>query len=326
MKTLVTGGTGFIGSHLIERLTERGDEVTCIAKDRLNVTALETLGIRMVLGDLNNGIAWDRVLDGVDCIYHLAGVTRARSYEEYYQGNHLATKRLMEICRNNSRGIKRIVYLSSLAAVGPSPDGLPLDESAPMHPVSDYGESKKRGEMEVRKAQDILPITIIRPSAVYGPREVNMLEYMRLIKRGIHPLIGFRKKYLSLVHVSDLVDGLISAATSPEAIGQTYFLASEESYTNEDIGEAIGRAVSVRPIPLRVPHSLVYAIGAIGTCVAKTSGNQVFLNLQKARECVQRAWVCSVAKAKKDLGYRQSVSLGDGMASTYAWYRQNGWM
>lgn len=177
MKVLVTGGTGFIGSTLIERLRSRGDEVTSVAKDRLNLSLLEALGVQVVLGDLNEANGWDRILAGVECVYHLAGVTRAQSSREYYEGNHLATRRLLELCLQYCPGLERFLYVSSLAAVGPALNSEPVEETTPYHPVSHYCRSKMQGEMEVLQVHDRLPVTIVRPSAVYGPRERDMYEY-----------------------------------------------------------------------------------------------------------------------------------------------------
>jgi len=324
MKTLVTGGTGFIGSHLVERLTERGEQVICVAKDRLNAVALEKIGATIVLGDLTNGVDWGKLFSGVDRIYHLAGVTRASSMRDYYDGNHLATQKFMEMCHTYCPPNTRLIYLSSLTAVGPSANGVPLEEDAPFRPVSHYGKSKMLGELEVRKESSYLSTTIIRPSAVYGPREMDMLQYMRLIHRGIHPIIGFKKKYLSLIHVRDLIDGILLAADSPLAKGKTYFLGSEHPYTNEDIGSAMAATLSADPMLVHVPHWIVYSIGALGGIVAKTFGKKVLFNIQKARECVQPAWVCSIRKAMAEIGFRQRISLEEGMATTYRWYKRHG--
>jgi nucleoside-diphosphate-sugar epimerase len=325
MKVLVTGGTGFIGSRLIERLRRRGDEVICVAKDRLNAAFLESLNVPVILGDLNNGIGWDAILDGVDSIYHLAGVTRAKSWNEYYEGNYHATKRLVEICIAHCTSLKRFVYVSSLAAVGPSPDGEPVTEETRYHPVSHYGKSKMLGEMEVVKARDRLPITVVRPSAVYGPRERDMYKYMRLILVGIQPLIGFRRKLLSLIHSDDLVDGILLTGEHPHAVGEKYFLGSEVCYSIEDIGDAIARAVQKKPMKVRMPHALVYTAGVAAEVFGRITRKQTFFNLQKARESVQTAWTCSVEKARTQLGFRQKVSLEDGMLRTYLWYCDNGW-
>lgn len=326
MKILVTGGTGFIGSHLIERLSRDGHTVKCVAKDRLNLAMLEAANAEVVLGDLNNGMGWDTMLDDVDYIYHLAGMTRARSPRDYYEGNYCATKRFMEVCVSHCRNLKRLVYVSSLAAVGPSLDGQPTTEETPYHPVSHYGKSKMLGEGEVLKASGRLPVTIVRPSAVYGPRERDMYEYMRMIIRGIQPLIGFRQKFLNLIHSDDLVRGILLAADHPRAEGETYFLGSEVSYTTADIGKAIALAVQKSPVCFHVPHTLVYVIGALSELVGRMTGKQIFFNLQKARESVQPAWICSVKKAKEHLGFRQEVGLEEGMAQTYRWYRENGWL
>lgn len=326
MKALVTGGTGFIGSHLIERLRQRGNEVKCVAKDKLNAAFLESLDVEVVLADLNNGVGWDSVLEGVECIYHLAGVTRVQSSREYYEGNYFATKRLLEVCGAHCDTLKRFVYVSSLAAVGPSLDGKPVTEKTPHHPVSHYGKSKMMAELEVVRARDRLPVTIVRPSAVYGPRERDMYEYMRLILLGIQPLIGFRKKFLNLIHSDDLVDGILLAAEHPRALGEIYFLGSEKSYTSFEIGNAIAHALHKYPIRIRIPHALVHVVGAIATVVGHLTGKQIFFNIQKARESVQSAWTCCVEKAKSHLGFQQRIGLDEGMQKTFCWYRENGWL
>lgn len=326
MKVLVTGGTGFIGSTLIERLRSRGDEVTCVAKDRLNLSLLEALGVQVVLGDLNEANGWDRILAGVECVYHLAGVTRAQSSREYYEGNHLATRRLLELCLRPYPGLQRFLYVSSLAAVGPALNSEPVEETTPYHPVSHYCRSKMQGEMEVLQVRDRLPVTIVRPSAAYGPRERDMYEYMKLISHGIQPLIGFRRKLLNLVHSSDLVEGILLAAASPRAIGETYFLGSNESYTTKEIGRSIANVVHSRPFRVHLPHVLLYSIGAVAQTAGTLLHRQVFFNLQKARELVQPAWICSIQKAQSHLGFRPRLSLDAGMRMTYRWYRENGWL
>jgi nucleoside-diphosphate-sugar epimerase len=326
MKILVTGGTGFIGSHLVERLRREGHEVLCVAKDVLNAQVLESIGCSVVLEDLNNGVAWESILNGVDCVYHVAGVTRCRSAHEYYEGNYRATKHFVNICSTLSPSLRRFVYVSSLTAVGPSPDGKPVSESTPYHPVSHYGKSKMLAELEVLKASDRLPVTIVRPSAVYGPRERDMYDYMRLIKKGIQPLIGLRTKFMSLIHSDDLVDGIVRAGEREIAVGNTYLLGSERVYSVREIGQAIASAVHAHPLCIGLPHWLVYSIGGIATLGGKIVHRQVFFNLEKVREGVQPAWTCTVEKAIAELGFQQRVDLVDGMRMTYSWYCSNGWM
>ncbi len=326
MNVLVTGGTGFIGCRLVERLRSRGDSVVCVAKDPLNIRTLEALGVTTVLGDLNNHIDWAATLPPIEIVYHVAGVTRASRAREYYEGNTEATRSLLAAVKCHAHHLRRFLYVSSQTAAGPSLDGAPINEEAPCHPVSDYGRSKYLAEQLVLQAADTLPITIVRPSAVYGPRERDMYDYMRTIQHGIHLLIGFKRKYVCLIHVDDLVDGVIRAAESPQALGQIYFLGSERVYDEEEVGKAIAEAVRCNPIRVHVPHTAAYVVGAVGDVAGRMFGKQVFMNIQKVREIVQTAWSCSVDKARAQIGYHQHISLADGMKTTYAWYHDNGWL
>ena len=327
MNALVTGGTGFIGSSLVKQLRQRGDRVTCVAKDPLNSAYVESLGAEVVIGDLNNGMFDRQILSEAELVLHLAGVTRARWSREYYRENFLATRRFVTFCLQHCRNLRRFVYVSSLTAVGPSPDGEPLSEaSSAYHPVSTYGKSKMLGELEVLRAAGQLPVTVIRPSAVYGPRERDLLEYFKIIRKGFQPMIGFGKKYLNIVHVDDLARGILLASDCDRAVGETYFLGSELQYTTEQIGTAIASALGRIPRRLYLPHAAVYAVGTVAGAVGKLFHRQILFNLQKARESTQRSWVCSVAKAKEHFGYSQHLSLEQGMEQTYLWYKEHGWL
>ena len=326
MKVLVTGGTGFIGSHLVERLVQEGHQVRCVAKDRLHSVFLESLGIELMLGDLNNGMDLEAMLDGVECIYHLAGVTRARVNRDYYEGNYLATKKFIEICARSSNKIKRFVHVSSQAAMGPAVNGDPVTEEDVYHPVSHYGKSKMLAEKEVLRYRDKIPITIVRPSAVYGPRDKEMLQYFLLIKKHLQPLIGFGKKWLNFVYVDDLVSGLLLAGKHSKAEGESFFIGSDTSCTNEEIGNIVASILNSKLIRIRIPHWLVFSVAAVAEGAGKLSGKPIFFNVQKAREAVQTGWIFSVAKARSRLGFAPRFSLLEGMKKTYQWYRQNGWL
>jgi nucleoside-diphosphate-sugar epimerase len=233
---------------------------------------------------------------------------------------------LLESCLRFGRNIKRFLYVSSQAAVGPSPDADPVTECSPYHPVTHYGKSKMMAELEVLKVHDRLPITIIRPSAVYGPRERDWLEYFKYIKQGIQPLMGFGKKLLSLIHSDDLVNGIVAAAESPRAEGEIYFLGSEATYSTEDIGDAVARVLNRRTLRVRIPHVLVRAVGMLSGALARLSGRAALFNYQKAIDSLQSSWVCSVEKAKSHFEFRQCVPLEDGMLRTCLWYQENGWL
>lgn len=324
MKVLVTGGTGFIGSHVVEKLCNEGFSVRCISKDLLNTEELNACDVEIIINDLNNNINWDSVLSDVDIVYHIAGVTRARYYKEYYEQNFIATKNFIKVCSEYSN-IKRFVYLSSLTAVGPELNNIKVDETTEYHPVSDYGKSKMLAELEVLKYRDKIPVTILRPSAVYGPRERNLFIYMKTIKRGFQLVIGLRKKYNNLIYVNDLADAIVSFSLNEKAQDQIYFIGSELSYSNELIGQTMSRVINKHPLNIYVPHCIVFSICGIAELIGKVFNKDVLLNIQKARELTQSRWNCSVEKAKS-IGFSPKISLYDGFFNTYSWYQKAGWL
>lgn len=326
MKVLVTGGTGFIGSRLVERLVQQGHQVRLVAKDRWNSVFLESLKVELVLGDLNDGMNVDEIVGDAECVYHLAGMVRARLNRDYYDGNYLATKNFIKVCARSSKNLKRFVYVSSLAAAGPSRNGKPLTEDAPCRPVSHYGRSKMLAEKEVLRYRDKFPISIVRPSGVYGPRDREMLQYILLVKKHLQPLIGFGTKWLNLIYVDDLVSGLLLAGEHPNAEDETFFIGSETPYRTAEIGNTVAAILNLKLIPIHIPHFAVFTVGAIGEGVARLTGKQIFFNIQKAKESVQPGWICSVQKAKSRLGFSQRVSFLEGMRRTYRWYEENGWI
>ena len=181
-------------------------------------------------------------------------------------------------------------------------------------------------EQAVLKAGDRLPISIVRPSAVYGPGDQDFFMYIRLVESGILPLIGFRTKLLNLVFVEDVVRGILLAGSSPAAVGGTFFLGSDRDYSTLEIGNAVAQVLGRQPTRVHVPHAIVLAIGALAEGFGKASGRQVFFNMQKAREAIQPAWVCSIEKARGLIGFNPQVSLIEGMHRTCAWYRIEGWL
>lgn len=323
--TLVTGGTGFIGSHLVTRLRSRGERIRCVAKHEINAASLEEMGTEVILGDLNGDLDLDSVLDGVDRVFHLAGVTRAHDTSDYYEGNVHATARLIDACVRHASTIRRLVYVSSLAAVGPAPD-LPIDEDFPCRPVSHYGRSKLLGEKEVLKARDRMAVTIVRPSAVYGPRDSDFLKYFRLVKHRLRLIAGLTPRRLSLIHVDDLIDGLILAGEHHRAANEVFFIADEDSVTTEQFALEVASAMGIRTLGIHVPAALVFVTAAIVEATGKLAGQDVLFNRQKARELVQPRWICSVAKAVERLGFCPRVSLSAGVRATLDWYLKAHWL
>lgn len=330
MKAFVTGGTGFVGSHLVEELQRRGyTEVRCLV--RSDPKWLEGLDVRLVRGDLFDAGALREGVRGVDRVFHVAGLTRAPDEAALHRANVEGTLNLLDAVREAAPEVERVLITSSLAAVGPSPEERghprPLTEADPLRPITRYGRSKAEMERRLGAEDDAPPLTIIRPPIVYGPREADIYTMIATAaKQRLFPIVGEgREPQLSLVHVRDLARGMADAAEAPEAAGQTYFLGSEHGYSWEEVRAAVLDALGRAVLKVNVPRGLVTPVGAAVEAVGRALGTYPPLNREKAREA-KHAWLCSVEKAQREIGYRQTVALGEGMAETVAWYRAQGWL
>ncbi|GBD06385.1 3 beta-hydroxysteroid dehydrogenase/Delta 5--_4-isomerase [bacterium HR21] len=328
MTVLVTGATGFIGSHLVDALLERGLPVRCIVRRQSNRRWLEGKPVELVEASLTEPDSLPRAVAGVEVVYHVAGLIAARSFEEFLRGNRDATANLITALLRHAPNLRRFVFLSSLAAVGPAASlAEPVTEETPPHPLTAYGKSKRAAEEVVLSAAAELPVTIVRPPAVYGPRDAATLPFFRSVRFGIAPLIGFRTKYLSLIHVRDLVHGILLAAEAECAVGRTYFISSEEFYTWEQLVEAAREALGRRRVVrLRVPHALVMGLATVAEVAGWVSRRPPVFDFEKGRDIIQPYWICSTERARTELGYRQRIGLAEGMFETVCWYREHGWL
>lgn len=326
MKALVTGATGFIGSHLAHLLIGKGVQVRCLIRKTSDLAWLKDLPVEYVYGDLFDETALAAAVDGVDYVYHSAGLTKAKTREEYFRRNAAGTRNLLAAVALKNPGLRRFVQISSQAAAGPSPSSTPMGEDVAAHPLTTYGKSKWDAECECHRVMNTLPVTILRPPAVYGPRDKDIFEFFKTMSRGLQPMVGFSEKYVSLIHVADLVRGFVLAAESPKAAGGTYFITSARAYGWKEIGEVTRRIIGRRAIRLRIPGFGVYMIAAVAEALALFSPKPALINFEKARDMVQDYWTCSGARAEADFGFRQEVSLEDGIRDTVQWYRQQGWI
>lgn len=326
LKALVTGANGFVGSHLVETLLSRGYRVGCLVRRTSNLRWLEGLKVDFVYGELTDKESLKRAVADKDLTFHLGGLTKAKAKEDFYRVNHLGTKNLVEAVYESHPGIKRLAYVSSQAAVGPGKDMTSLDEEAPCHPITDYGKSKLLGEETVLSYKDKLPITIIRPPAIYGPRDTEIFLFIKLVKTHIKPLFGFGESYLSIVYVKDLVRGICMAAESQKSVGQTYFIANEAPPSFSEALEGIQKALKVKTITVRIPIPLFVFAAFLSQLFSKLKGEAASFNSQKAREISSKFWICDVSKAEKELGFTPKYSLEQGLTETVDWYRQNNWL
>lgn len=322
MRAAVTGATGFVGRHLAEALLRRGDAVRCLARSTARAAELEEAGAALVPGSLEDETALVALVDGADVVYHVAGLVAAGSEAELLRVNRDGTARLARAARE--AGVERLVLVSSLAVTGPTSSGQPLDETAAERPLTPYGRSKQAAEAALRAAG--VPFTILRPPAVYGPRDAQFLRLFRLARLGLGPLPGDGRQELTLVHARDLAEALIAAAESPATLGRVYHAGHGKPVTQRGLVEAIGRAVGRRVLLLPLPRGLVRALLALSGAAARAAGRSTLLSSDKAEELLAPAWTCSSEALARNAGWRARIGLEEGLAETARWYRQAGWL
>lgn len=321
MRALVTGATGFIGSHLAEELVKRGYEVTCLVRKTSNLRWIEGLKADIVFGDCEKEDSLADIPPGFDYVFHIAGLTKARNDEEFFCANVKGTENLLRAVSKNAAGLRRFIYLSSLAAAGPGKDNIPVSEATKPMPVSNYGISKLKGEGVVQGYRDIVPATIIRPPAVYGPRDKDFFLMFRMLKKGFYPYLG--KCYYSLLYIDDLVRGIISASTTKEAEGSTYFLSDGGIYSNADIADEILSALDTRAVKVRIPRRFMEVLAKISS---RFGGDVSIINGDKIKELLHCNWTCDSSKAGAEFGFSPLVNIKEGIKWTADWYRIHQWL
>ncbi len=277
-------------------------------------------------GDLFDHEALRKAVTNVDYVYHSAGVTKAKKEAEYYRGNTEGTKNILAAVREHRPQIKRFVHVSSQAAVGPSPTREPIAEDTPAHPLTTYGRSKWLAEEECHNAVSAIPVTIVRPPVVYGPRDKDVFEFFNTMRKGLQPMVGFKEKLVSMLHVGDVVRGFVMAGESDRAAGRTYFISSRKMHGWREIGEITREVMNVGAIRVRIPVSAVYVIAACAELLALMSSKPALINFEKARDMVQDYWTASGEKAKRDFGFEQQISLAEGIRDSVEWYRKQNWL
>lgn len=320
MKALVTGATGFIGSHLVEELIKRGYDVTCLVRRTSSLKWIDGLKVNLIYGDCEEGNLTD-IPEDIEYVYHVAGLTKARKDEEFFCVNAKGTENLLRAISFRARGLKRFLYLSSLAAVGPGENGRPVNELYEPRPVSSYGKSKLEGEIiTLRYGQDI-PVTVIRPPAVYGPRDKDLFVFLRMLKRGFYPYWG--KCYYSMLYVDDLVRGMILAAENDGAVGKIYFFSDGGIYSNDELVSEMILTLNTKVVKVRVPLTMMsFFLGLAGFMTGRTS----IINKDKLREVKYSYWVCDSTRAETELGFKPKVKIKEGIKWTVDWYRIHQWI
>lgn len=325
MLALVTGSTGFIGSHLVDELLRQGIGVRIVVRPSSDLKFLPQDKIEVRTGQLQDPTFMREAVAGVDYIFHVAGTLVARDLEGFRDVNVKPTRLLLEAAVQTP-GFKRFVLVSSQGASGPSKDGRPLTEDDLPNPVSDYGRTKLEAEYVALEFKDRVPVTIVRPSAVYGPRDSNFVRLMRNLQQGFLPRFGKAERYTNLVHARDLAQGLIRAAESPNTVGQVYFVSNDRIYSYDEFVTGMEAALGCHARRPVVPEATLGLMGLVARLNKRLTGKVGLMDEQRIATVRERFWTADVSKMRRDFGWVPPTPLEAGLKETVAWYRQEGWI
>lgn len=329
---LVTGATGFVGSHVVDHLLEAGERVRVLVRATSNLRWLEGKDVEQVVADLRDADDLAAAVDGVKAVLHFGGLIAARSTAEFIEANGEGTTALAAAFRRVAPpdGSGLFLYCSSLAAGGPAPpsDRSPfphVKETDPPRPVSPYGHSKLLGEHGLDLLEGRARVVVFRPPAIYGPRDESVLKFVRWIERGWMPIPPRGEARFSLIHVTDLARASMIALRDERARG-VYYLSDGRAHSWQEIGQMIGRALGIRVREIRVPMILAKLAAAVGEVSAAFGGKPPLVSFGKIRELQQQSWVCLPEKASREFGFTPRVGIEEGMEETLRWYRKAGWL
>ncbi len=327
-KILVTGANGFIGTVLVHSLVQQGNTVRCLVRKTSVLTSLQGLDLEYVYGDLDDQEALAQAVTGVDYIFHLAGLVKAINLPTFLKTNAGGVKHILDAVQRNNPKLKRFLLVSSIASGRPALSlHDPILEQDATAPVSLYGRSKREGELRASHFMDIIPITIVRPVSVYGPGDKEFFRYFKLIERfRIKPVFGKGDQSMNMIHVDDLVEGLILAGESPHSVGQTYYLSGEGVYDWIGITTMIEKAINKKAVTLHLPCFLARFSGWCNDIKMRLTHKPEFFSSTKIREGLEYFWICSNQKAKQELDFYPSISVQTGIKNTYEWYKKNKWL
>jgi len=323
MKALVTGASGFIGSHLVEHLSKHGYRVTCLLRKTSSLEYLKGIDTEIIRGDLNDIAFLKDAVKNKNYVFHLAAVIESSDPKLYHRTNILGTKLLALACRESSRNIKKFLFISSIAASGPSKKGILKKEEDECVPINEYGRSKLEAEKIVEEIlDDIIPYVIIRPPNVYGPREKELLQAIKIIQRHIKPLLGNGDRQTSLIYVEDLVRAIRMAAENPSAVKKTYFITDGNTYSWRDITDQIIEELDIKGPFIPIPYPIMLLIGVISEMFSKLREKGPSITLERINNVRKNYYIYDPSRAFKELGFRPEIALKEGIRRVIKWHRE----
>jgi len=325
-RVLITGASGFVGYHLIEEALSQDLEVYAAIRKSSNIDHLKHLTINYTELNYKDLPALKQQLIDIkpDYIIHAAGVTSARSQAEYNHINATYTHNLATAAADVSPSLQKFVLIGSLAAIGPlnTLTGI-ITEATPPAPVTAYGRSKLLAEQQLKTVEN-LNYTILRPTAVYGPRDTGIFIFFKQVVKGLEPYIGKGQQKLSFIYVKDVAKASIKALHGGNQ--QTYNLSDGNFYSKYELGDLTKEILGITTFKFHLPVNFVKIIAAISEKVSSLRNKAAVVNIEKIDELMAVNWYCDNESAKSDLGFYPVYNLKTGLAETLTWYKANKWL
>ena len=337
-KVLVTGASGFVGSHLASALVARGDDVACLVRKTSNVDRLRPLGVRLVYGDVTEPASLAPAVERVDVVYHVAGCTSALRRQQYDDVNRQGTRNLLAACAGRTTP-PVTVAVSSIAAVGPAVDGRERTATDLPVQVSHYGRSKRAAELAAREFADRVPVTVVRPTMVIGEGDpIGILMFRPIARFGIHVVRCWGRDRQSIIHVADLAQLLIAAAErgvrlKPDEEGPAapmagcYFASCDEQPSYAELGRMVAVALGRRGVlVVPSPPRTLGGLALFNLVVSQIRRRPLYINFDRLGELTAGSWLGSTEAVRQQLGFSVDVPLAERFRQTAEWYRREGWL
>ena len=319
---------GFSGATSPSRLSKEGHDVRALVRKTSKRDFLERLDrVEFAYGSVEDAAKVAEAVKGVDAIIHSAGLVKARSAAEFHRTNVEGTRNLIDAAKAHAPGLRRFVFVSSLTAVGPSQDGKPVSVGNETSPVTHYGRSKLEAERVVLAAKGDLPVVVLRPAAIYGPRDQEIFAFFQAVNRGVLPTVGKGDSTMSMIYGSDCAEACIKAIAADVPSGSVYFVDDGVPYSFrsmvEELEVAMGKKAFLR---VNLPLPVIWLAAFSSEIYGKIAGKAVMLTRDKMNEIRQPHWVCASDDTRRDLGWEPRVKLREGTTITARWYQDNGWL
>jgi nucleoside-diphosphate-sugar epimerase len=323
---LVTGANGFVGSHICQALIDSGFRVRALVRKTSDLTNLQGIPVSLHYGSLEDVDSLSEAVEGVLAAVNNAGLIKANNPDDFYNVNARGTENVLNAVASSNPSIKKVIHISSTAACGPSSSMSPLDESHVPGPLTPYGRSKLRAEEIVLSRKNILPVVILRPSAVYGPRDKEMLSFFKCVKFGLKPAFGCSQNYINFTYVKDLARAVVKALEKNTESGSIYFVTEKRSYSYSEAGDIVAGILGRKAHDFYVPQYILELAGRVSEKIARLRGKPSIFTRDKAREISAKYWLFDSSKIEREIGFGDWTDFKTGAAETVAWYKEKGWL